>query len=238
MMQKAFVAGATGYTGQEVVKELQHRGITTIAHVRPDSPRVDFWRDHFRELGADVDSTPWNPESMKATIKSLAPTLIFALLGTTKKRAAELKNKGGSTQDESYEKIDFGYTALLIDAGVELSIQPRFVYLSSLGVSEKSPGAYMRARWKTEEHLRKSPLAYTIIQPCFISGIDRQENRPLERMGAIIGDSALSVLSLIGGGKLKAKYESIDAKTLAGAMVRLGLDSAAENTIVTSESLR
>ena len=127
---------------------------------------------------------------------------------------------------------------MLIDAGIALSTPPRFVYLSALGVSENSLGAYMKARWKAEERLKKSSLPYTIIQPCFITGTDRQENRPLERMGAVIGDAVLSALSLVGGQTLKAKYESIDAKTLAQAMVRLGLDPAAENTIATSDSLR
>lgn len=33
----AFVAGATGRTGRAVVTALRHRGVTTIAHVRPES---------------------------------------------------------------------------------------------------------------------------------------------------------------------------------------------------------
>ena len=237
-MQKAFVAGATGYTGAQVVKELLQRGIPTVAHIRPDSSRLDFWKEHFSTLGAHVDCAAWNSEAIKSGIAIHNPTLVFALLGTTKKRAEQIKAEGGNASDESYETVDFGYTAMLIDAGIALSTQPRFVYLSALGVSENSPGAYMKARWKAEERLKENSLPYTIIQPCFITGTDRKENRPLERMGAILGDAVLSALSLVGGQALKAKFESINATTLAQAMVRLGLDPAAENTTVTSESLR
>lgn len=237
-MQKAFVAGATGYTGQQVIKELLQRGIPTVAHIRPDSSRLDYWKEHFSALGAQIDCTAWDSESIKSGIATHNPDLLFALLGTTKKRAVQTKTQGRNTSDESYEKVDFGYTAMLIDAGVALSTQPRFVYLSALGVSENSPGAYMKARWKAENHLKNSSLPFTIIQPCFITGTDREESRPLERMGAVIGDALLSALSLAGGKTLKAKYESIDATTLAQAMVRFGLDPAAENTTVTSESLR
>ena len=238
MMSKAFVAGATGYTGQEVVKELLQQGIPTVAHVRPDSSRLEFWKEHFSALGAQVDCSAWESDAIKSGITAHNPTLLFALLGTTKKRAKQAKAQGGDTNAESYEKIDFGYTAMLIEAGAALSTKPRFIYLSSLGVSETAPGAYMQARWKTEKHLKNSSLPYTIIQPCFITGTDRQENRPLERIGAVIGDTALSVLSLVGGAALKAKYESIDARALAQAMVRLGLDPNAEDTTANSESLR
>ena len=53
-MQIAFVAGATGYTGREVVRVLLERGVRTVAHVRPDSPHVDEWRSRFEAQGAAV----------------------------------------------------------------------------------------------------------------------------------------------------------------------------------------
>src|SRR5262245_55763625 len=49
----AFVAGATGYTGNEVVSALRGRGIRTIAHVRPDSSSLERWRKSFEDIGAE-----------------------------------------------------------------------------------------------------------------------------------------------------------------------------------------
>ena len=44
-MEIAFVAGATGYTGREVVRLLAERGVRTLAHVRPDSSSSAAGRD-------------------------------------------------------------------------------------------------------------------------------------------------------------------------------------------------
>ena len=47
----AFVAGATGFVGRAVVPALRRAGVTTIAHVRPDSARLDEWRKRFASTG-------------------------------------------------------------------------------------------------------------------------------------------------------------------------------------------
>lgn len=237
-MTKAFVAGATGYTGQKVVHLLLEQGITTVAHIRPDSSKLEYWKTHFEILGAQIDSSPWHAESLKTTLLAHQPQIVFGLLGTTKKRARQQKAAGPNAQDESYDKIDYGYTAMLIDAAAKLPKQPRFMYLSSLGVSANAPGAYMQARWKAQKHLEASGLPYTIVQPCFITGADRQENRPLERVGAIVTDALLSTVGAMGAKKLQARYKSMNAKSLAKAMVALSQDSQAINTIAPAESLR
>ena len=65
-MQRAFVAGATGYTGRAVVRELTDRGLECIAHVRPDSPRLEEWRRVFTAMGATFDCTPWGDAEFEA----------------------------------------------------------------------------------------------------------------------------------------------------------------------------
>ena len=50
----AFVLGATGFVGREVVRQLCVRGdARPCAHVRPDSSKLDDWRAKLGELGAD-----------------------------------------------------------------------------------------------------------------------------------------------------------------------------------------
>ena len=41
--EAAIVLGATGLTGRFVVSHLVRAGVRTIAHVRPDSPRLREW---------------------------------------------------------------------------------------------------------------------------------------------------------------------------------------------------
>ena len=102
-MPTAFVAGATGYTGREVVRVLRESGVSTVAHVRPDSPRLAEWRARFGALGAEVDTTPWDAPAMATTLARVQPAIVFALLGTTRRRARAAAERGAA---ESYASVD------------------------------------------------------------------------------------------------------------------------------------
>ena len=236
-MQIAFVAGATGYTGREVVRILLGQGVRTVAHVRPDSPRVEEWRRRFELAGAAVDLTPWNDSAIAATLSALQPTHVFALLGTTRarRRAAE---QGTSKRDESYEAIDYGLTAMLIRAAVASGSRPRFVYLSALGVREHATNPYLVARWRAESVLRASGLPFTIARPSFITGPGREESRPLERVGATVVDAAAGIARLFGAERLAGSVRSMTGPELAAGLVRNAFDPAAENVVLGTEELR
>ena len=228
-MQIAFVAGATGYTGREVVRVLVGHGVRTVAHVRPDSASADVWRDRFESLGAAVDNTPWVDAQMAHTLSVLQPTHVFSLLGTTRARRRAAASRGVA---ESYESIDYGLTSMLIRAAVASASRPRFVYLSSLGVREHTSNPYLVARWRAESLLRASGLPCTIARPSFITGPGRDESRPLERIGAAAGDFAGFVLRLVGAHRLGGSLRSMTGRELADGLVRHAFDASAENTTV------
>jgi uncharacterized protein YbjT (DUF2867 family) len=231
----AFVAGATGYVGREVVRVLAERGVRTVAHVRPDSARLAEWRDRFTRMGAEVDATPWEEPAMAGTLARLAPTHVFALLGTTRARGRAAGEHGVV---ESYETVDYGLTSLLLRAAVRAGSRPRFVYLSSAGVGGRTRNAYLAARWKAERELGESGLPYTIARPGFITGPDREERRPLERAAAVALDALLAAAGAAGLGRLRDRYRSTTAAVLARALVRLAFEPAAANQVVESEGLR
>ncbi len=235
-MTTAFVAGATGYTGREVVRVLCERGIRTVAHVRPDSPRLGEWRDRFTALGATVDATPWVPGAMAETLQRLRPTLVFALLGTTSARARAARS--GSGGDASYEAIDYGLTMLLYAAANGSGARPRFVYLSAAGVREEGGNAYLKARSRVERALREGSLPYTIARPSFITGPDRDEFRLGERIGATIADGLLTVAGWLGGRRIRERYRSTTNAALARALVAVALDPDSAGRTLESESLR
>ena len=235
LKQKAFVAGATGYTGREVVRILAEAKIPVVAHVRHDSARLDQWKLRFHDLGAEVDSTPWQEEAMKDTLARLRPDRIFSLLGTTRARSREAAARGGG---DTYETVDYGLTALLIQAAVKAGIKPRFVYLSAAGVKRSSSSAYYLARWKAETLLRESGLPFTIARPSFITGPGRDDARPMERAGAAVVDAGLSLAVIFGAKKLRERYRSTTNTILAAALVRLAGDPGAEGKIAQSEDLR
>lgn len=230
----AFVAGATGYTGRSVVGVLARRGTQVVAHVRPDSPVLDRWTTELEGLGARVDTTPWELERMTETLRKLAPTHVFSLLGTTRSRA----KAEGMQATEAYERVDYGLTALLIDAVVGSGHCPLFVYLSAVGVREGTTNPYMKARVKAEAKLRASGLRFLVVRPSFISGSDRDESRPLERIGAMATDVALRLVGSIGARRLRDRYRSLTAAELAQGLVRAAFDEDNVGRLLHAEALR
>ena len=237
MTARAFVAGATGYTGRAVVASLIANGAEAIAHVRPDSPALARWRDRFGDLGAEVDTTPWSESAMLATFVRVRPTHVFALLGTTQKRARAARAAGSKTFD-GYEAIDYGLTAMLLRAAVDSGLLPHFTYLSAIGAKVKSRNEYLRVRGRIQAELMVSGLPHLIAQPSFITGEDRDEPRPLERWSARAVDGILKVAASMGARRLRDRYGSMSGAELADSLVRLALASPRGRVVADGVALR
>ena len=230
----AFVAGATGYTGREVVRLLVKRGARVVAHVRSDSPRLAEWRQRFAAMGAETDATPWEPAAMRGALARVDPTHLFALLGTTRKRERAEGRDGAA----GYEAVDYGLTSLLVKAARAAGTRPRVVYLSAAGVGPGSRNAYVAVRWRMEEELRASGLPFVIARPSFITGADREERRPTERVLAAAADRLLALPAALGGGHFADRWRSLTATQLATALVRLAFDPEAEGRTVDASEMR
>ena len=212
----ALVLGATGFVGREVVRQLCVRGTKTIAHVRPDSSKVDTWRATFGELGATVDTTPWEVSALAARIRELDPAQIYILIGTTRSKA-----KADAVEGDIYEKVDLGLTKLTVVAATAAERTPRLVYLSSVGADPAARSAYLSARGKAEDVIRASKLPWVIARPSIITG-DREDGRLGEKSAAVVGDGLLAVAGLFGGKKVRDRYRSTTPDVLASALIRLG----------------
>lgn len=234
-MARAFVAGATGYTGREVVRALVARGVEAVAHVRPQSSNAAVLLE-LKSDGALTDTTPWEEEALGKALIEHRPDVVFALLGTTRARAAAARRAGAPR--ESYDSVDYGLTAMLLRASVACASRPRFIYLSSLGAGRPTSNAYLSARHRAEEDVRASGLPYAIARPSFITGPDRKESRPLERIAATVTDTLLDAAAHVGGNTLRARYASMSARELALALVALGLDETAPATVAETPELR
>ena len=219
----AFVAGATGYTGRALVRVLRERGITTIAHVRPDSLSLERARADVARLGATTDTTAWDPAAMQETIVRIQPTHVFALLGITMARARQ--RAGTGAPPESYAAIDYGLTAFLLEATRRGASAARFIYLSALGASESTRNPYLAARGRVEREIRDAGISALIVRPSFITGPDREEPRRAERIGAAVADRVLALAGAMGAPALRQRYRSRTATELADAMVTLALQA-------------
>jgi uncharacterized protein YbjT (DUF2867 family) len=235
--RSAFVAGATGYTGREVVRLLAESGARVVAHVRPDSPRLEEWRERFAAIGASVEvsTTAWEREAMTETLRRIAPDAVFALLGTTKKRAQRAARAGAAKAD--YESVDYGLTHLLLEAAKASGVRTRFVYLSALGVTPRTRSPYLAPRARIEAELRESGLPFTVVRPSWIVGEDRDESRPGERVGATLTNGVMAVIGALGAKRIRDRYQSISNTELAQALVSLAFDPAADGRVIESEEL-
>jgi uncharacterized protein YbjT (DUF2867 family) len=227
----AFVLGATGFVGREVVRQLCVRGAKTYAHVRPDSKQLAEWRARFGELGAEVDTTAWDAPAMAARFRELKPSQVYVLIGTTRNKA-----KSDAVQGNIYEAVDLGLTKIAIEAARASEVSPRIVYLSSVGADPNARSAYLKARGQAEEAVTTSGLPWVIARPSIITG-EREDGRLGERTAAVVGDGLLAVVGVLGGGKLRARYRSTTPDVLASALIRIG-EAPETGVIVDGAALR
>lgn len=227
--QVHFVAGATGYTGRAVVAALRRRGHLTWAHVRPDSRGLEQWTTFFAEQGAGVEAAPWTPEAIGASLARIRPTHVWSLLGTTRARA---DRDTGSAVPETYEAVDYGLSKCLLDASVAAGSRPVFVYLSAQGVRERGGNAYLDVRRRMEQAARASGLPYVLARPAFITGADRLDKRPMERIYAVAIDIALGPVAAFGLRGVIDRWRSITGPNLGEGLVRLVADRGVRDRIV------
>jgi uncharacterized protein YbjT (DUF2867 family) len=227
----AFILGATGFVGREVVRQLCVRGARAIAHVRPDAPKLEEWRARFTELGAEIDATPWAPAPLSARLAELSPAQLYILIGTTRRKA-----RADQIEGDIYEAVDLGLTRIAVNAARTSNARPRLVYLSSVGADQAARSLYLRARGKAETAVTGSGLPWVIARPSIITG-ERDEGRFGERAAGIVGDGVLAIAGVLGARRTRDRYRSTTPDVLASALIRLG-EAPEHDRIIDGADLR
>jgi uncharacterized protein YbjT (DUF2867 family) len=227
----AFVFGATGFVGREVVRQLGVRGTSAVAHVRPDSRSLADWQARLGALGATVDTTPWQVPALAARLRELDPAQLYVLIGTTRSRA-----RADAIAGDIYEAIDVGLTRIVVDAARAAGRRPRIIYLSSIGADPGARSAYLAARGRAELIVTGAGLPWVIARPSIITG-QRDDGRLGERSAAVVGDGLLAVARAFGGNRLRERYRSTTPDVLAAALIRIG-EAPVHDRIVDGVDLR
>ena len=159
------VTGATGFVGRHVTELLARRGHQVRALVRGDGRgRTAAWLPAERTPGDLADT------AALATLTRGADVVVH-LVGI-------IVEAGAAT----FQAVHVDGTRRLLSAAREAGVR-RFVHMSAVGARDE-PGAtrYHRTKWRAEELVRGSGLAYAIFRPSIISG---PENRPIRTLARL-----------------------------------------------------
>lgn len=173
------IAGATGNTGQRLVKELISRNHTPIALVRESS--------YTSKLPEGVTLRQGDLTDLQEGVCDGCEAVVFAA------------GFGGNTGPEMTDKVDRDGAKRLIDLAAKAGVG-RFVMLSSVGTEdpEHELGHYLQAKHEADEHLKASGLTYAIVRPVQLTDEDGDRSIALgnnvDPMGkAARGDVAASL---------------------------------------------
>lgn len=190
----AIVVGATGFTGQYLVKQLceseEYAAVSVIV-------RRDFTYQH-----AKLDVKVKDFDKLEENDLELADDL-FCCLGTTIKKA---KSK------ENFERVDLEYPLRIASLAKKRGI-PNFHVISAVGSNKKSLFFYSQVKGRMEEGLIAMGLTHLFIyRPSLLIG-----NRGEFRLGERLAEGVFQMLNPILIGPFK-RIRAIEGKQLAFAM--------------------
>jgi NADH dehydrogenase len=174
------VVGATGLLGGLIVKQLLARGKPVRAMIR--QPSVS--------LGSEsVIGDLKDPESLDRACRGV----------TTVITTANSAQRGGA---DNVTSVDLEGNRALIRAAANAGVR-HFVFVSAAFVDPKSPNPLFAAKARTEEFLRESALAWTIVAP----------HAFLDVWFSLLVGSALRAgvpVSLVNGGQKRHSFVAVD----------------------------
>ncbi|NNE53057.1 MAG: SDR family oxidoreductase [Sulfitobacter sp.] len=153
------VAGATGKTGQLLVRELLHKGAKPTALVRDIS---------------DTSTLPDGCDLRKGDLTDL-PQDVCAGMDAVIFAAGS----GGDTDAEMTDKVDRDGAKALVDRAKAEGVQ-RFVMLSSVGADnppeDHDLAHYLQAKHAADRHLMDSGLTYAVLRPVALTDDGKSPN--------------------------------------------------------------
>jgi uncharacterized protein YbjT (DUF2867 family) len=146
---KVFITGATGFVGNEIVRQLRDAGYAVRILVR-NQPSV-FGEGREIRVGNILD-----PQSLKRGLEGT--DAVIHLVGI-------ISEIGANT----FENIHVQGTRNVVAAAHEQGVK-RFIHMSALGTRANAASRYHQTKWQAEEILRGGGFDFTIFRPSLIFG--------------------------------------------------------------------
>lgn len=146
-MKKVLVAGATGYLGRYILKELKQQGYWVRALAR-NAEKLDDLKDCIDDL---YEAEVTKPESLNHACDQI--DIVISSLGIT-------RQKDGLT----YMDVDYRGNANLLELAVRRKVE-KFIYVSVLKGQSMTHLKMVNAKELFVDELKASGLDYAVIRP-------------------------------------------------------------------------
>ncbi len=210
--KSAIILGATGLTGKALLNKLledQRYHTIKIFSRTPSQMQHPKLEEHIGDL-----------LTLSKFTSSFNADEVYCCIGTTKSKTPD---------KEMYRAIDYGIPAAAARLCKENSI-PCLLVISALGADAQSAIFYNKIKGEMEEEVLKQGVSHTyILQPSIIQG-----QRDERRLGEWIAKKLFSAIGIFLQGPLR-KYRSIQAVSIADAMIWLANNKYAKNRIPSDE---
>ena len=192
--QRVLIAGATGYLGRFIVKELKNRGYWVRALSR-DTRKIEPVRQYIDDLFVGQAT---QPETLNGICKDI--DIVISSLGIT-------SQKDGLT----YMDVDYQGNKNLLNEAIKENV-PRFMYISVFNANRLRHLEIVKAKEEFAAELKATDLAHVIVRPNgFFS--DMKEFFNMARRGRVylFGNGEYRANPIHGADLARACVEHLDS---------------------------
>ncbi len=209
------LVGASGLIGQSLIRLAVGRGdVRIIAVARSEVPLPK---------GARMEVLVADPENWADAIAAANASVLVSALGTTWKKSGK--------DEATFRSVDQELVLACARAAKDCGIR-QMIAVSSVGADAGSKNFYLRVKGEVEQQLAKVGLPrLDVLRPGLLRGA-RGELRPAERVGMLL--SPVADLMMLGQYR---KYRSIQADTMARAIIGLTREKAAGRFVFEHDAL-
>jgi NADH dehydrogenase len=181
------ITGATGFVGEEVVKQVRAAGHSVRVLVR--DPRRASWL--VERYGVEL---------IHGNVL-YAPSIEGAMQGA--KCVIHLVGIIREWKENTFERVHVQATNHVVDEAKKSGVK-RFLHMSALGTRENARSRYQQTKWAGEDCVRKSGLAWTIFRPSFIYG---PKDKAINTLAKLV--QRLPFVPVLGRGNTKIQPISV-----------------------------